>query len=212
VARYIDISIPTSAETTVYPGDPAPRFYWPGWTHENGNPANVGSFQGGLHHGTHVDAPWHFIRGGKRLDKMGLTPFLGPCWVVDAGDADSITAKVLEGAGIPSDVKRLLFKTRNGRTDYWTQAWNPDFVFIAEDGAQWCVDHGILLIGLDYLTIDPQSAPTFPSHLRLLGAEVSILENICLRDVPAGPYELLAAPVNLQGVDAAWTRALLRVP
>jgi len=37
-----------------------------------------------------------------------------------------------------------------------------------------------------------------------------ILENICLRDVAAGTYELLAAPVNLQGVDGGWCRALLR--
>jgi arylformamidase len=68
VPRYLDISVPTSPRTTVFPGDPPPQFRWPAWTHEKGDPANVGFYSGGLHHGTHVDAPWHFIRGGKRLD------------------------------------------------------------------------------------------------------------------------------------------------
>ena len=66
MARYIDISVPTSPRTTVYPGDPAPRFVWPYWTHEKGNPASVGFYEGGLHHGTHVDAPWHFIPGDRK--------------------------------------------------------------------------------------------------------------------------------------------------
>lgn len=211
VSRYLDISIPTSEQTTVYPGDPRPSIEWPSWSISRGDPANVGFFRGGLHHGTHVDAPWHFCADGKQLHEVGLDPFLGPCLVVDAGDAPSITADLLEATVMhPSDTKRLLFKTRNSRTDYWHEPWNPDFVYIREDAAQWCVAHGILLVGLDYLTIDPPSEPEFPSHLALLGAGIVILENINLRSVEAGKYELLAAPINLQGTDGAWTRAILR--
>jgi arylformamidase len=66
------------------------------------------------------------------------------------------------------------------------------------------------LVGLDYLTIDPPTEPTFPAHLEFLGHETVILENICLREVPAGEYELLAAPVKVTGVDGGWCRALLR--
>ncbi len=211
MARYIDISIPTDARTTVFPGDPSPEISWPGWSHEKGNPANVGFFHGGLHHGTHVDAPWHFIPGGKRLHEMPLDHWVGECQVLDlTAEARSITAGSLEKAGVREGMKRLLFKTRNSRTDYWHEPWNPDFIFIEESAARWCTGRGILLVGLDYLTIDPPTAPTFPAHMELLGKETLILENINLRDVEAGVYELLAAPVNLQGVDGAWTRALLR--
>ena len=211
MARYIDISIPTDARTTVFPGDPSPEISWPGWSHEKGNPANVGFFHGGLHHGTHVDAPWHFIPGGKRLHEMPLDHWVGECQVLDlTAEAQSITAGSLEKAGVRKGMKRLLFKTRNSRTDYWHEPWNPDFISIDESAAQWCTGRGILLVGLDYLTIDPPTAPTFPAHMELLGKETLILENINLRDVEAGIYELLAAPVNLQGVDGAWTRALLR--
>ena len=209
--RYIDISIPTDARTTVFPGDPSPEVSWPGWSHEKGNPANVGFFHGGLHHGTHVDAPWHFIPGGKRLHEMPLDHWVGECQVLDlAAEARCITAGSLEKAGVREGMKRLLFKTRNSRTNYWHEPWNPDFIFIEESAARWCTGRGILLVGLDYLTIDPPTAPEFPAHMELLGKETLILENINLRDVEAGIYELLAAPVNLQGVDGAWTRALLR--
>lgn len=210
MATYIDISVPTSARTTVFPGDPSPEVCWPNWSITKGDPANVGFFKGGLHHGTHVDAPWHFIGEGKKLHEVGLEPFLGLCRVLDLGDADCVTADILENQVGESGVPRLLFKTRNGQRDYWHEAWNPDFVFIRKDAAQWCVEHGVLLVGLDYLTIDPPTEPEFPSHLVLLGAGVTILENIKLRDVAPGDYELLAAPVNLQSVDGAWTRALLR--
>ena len=210
--RYLDISVPTSPRTTVFPGDPSPQFLWPGWTHERGNPANVGFYHGGLHHGTHVDAPWHFIRGAKRLHEVPLDRWVGPCWVADlTGEPECVTAAALDRARIPAQTKRLLLKTRNGLTDYWHQPWNPKFIYIHRSAAEWCVAHGIWTVGLDYLTIDPPTEPTFPAHMELLGHEVVIIENLCLREVAAGPCELIAAPVHLHGVDGGWCRALLRL-
>lgn len=211
MTNYLDISIPTSAKTTVYPGDPSPEISWPLGKHENGDPANVGFYSGGLHHGTHVDAPWHFIRGGKKLHEMPLEHWLGGAEVLDLTHLNRcIDSKALENSNIPKGTKRLLFKTKNGNTDYWVEPWNPDFIFIEESAAKWCTAHGIITIGLDYLTVDPPSEPTFPAHMELLGNETLIIENINLRDVPAGTYELLAAPVNLLDVDGGWCRAILR--
>lgn len=209
--RYIDISVPTSPHTTVYPGDPAPQFLWPGWTLEKGDPASVGFYSGGLHHGTHVDAPWHFIPGGKRLHEVPLERWVGPCWVADlTAEAECVTAAALDAANVPDKTRRLLLKTRNGQTDYWERPWNPQFIYIHHSAAEWCVRHGLWAVGLDYLTVDPPSEPTFPAHMELLGHEVVIIENLRLREVPQGRYELLAAPINLVGVDGGWCRALLR--
>lgn len=210
--RYLDISVPTSGRTTVYPGDPSPRFHWPGWTHEKGNPANVGFYDGGLHHGTHVDAPWHFIPGAARLDQVPLDHWVGPCWVADlTAEVECVSRVALEAAGIPAGTERLLCKTRNGLTDYWHEPWNPRFIYLHRSAAEWCVEKGVRTIGLDYLTVDPPTEPGFPAHLGLLGHGITIIENLCLREVPAGAYELIAAPVNLVGVDGGWCRALLRV-
>jgi len=210
--RYLDISVPTSPHTTVFPGDPSPQITWPGWSHAKGNPANVGFFSGGLHHGTHVDAPWHFIPGAKRLHEMPIEHWLGPCEVLDlTAQTTCVDAAALDAAHVPAGAKRLLFKTRNGRTDYWHEPWNPNFIYIHQSAARWCVAHGVITVGLDYLTIDSPHDPTFPSHLELLGHDVVIIENLRLRDVAAGSYELIAAPVNLQDADGGWCRALLRV-
>jgi arylformamidase len=211
MVRYLDISVPTSPSTTVYPGDPVPKFSWPGWSHEKGDPANVGFFQGGLHHGTHVDAPWHFIKGAKRLHQIPLEHWVGECQVLDlTGESECVNAQALERADIRPGRRRLLFKTRNSATDYWHEPWNPNFIYIHPSAAAWCTARRLLVVGLDYLTIDSPKEPAFPAHLELLGHETVILENLNLREVPAGVYELLAAPVNLQGVDGAWCRALLR--
>src|SRR5918997_220547 len=79
--RYIDISVPLGPGTTVYPGDPPPRLSWPAWSHDRGDAGNLGYFEGSLHTGTHADAPWHFVRGGLRLDEVPLGHWLGPCVV-----------------------------------------------------------------------------------------------------------------------------------
>lgn len=211
MARYIDISIPTEPRTTVFPGDPAPEFLWPGWTHEKGNPANVGFFKGGLHHGTHVDAPWHFIRGARRLHEMPLEHWVGECQVLDlTGEARCVSAEALEKAGVRPGVRRLLFKTRNSQSEYWHQPFNPNYIYIHKSAAAWCTARRMLVVGLDYLTIDSPEEPTFPSHMELLGHETLIIENLNLRHVNPGIYELIAAPVNLIGVDGGWCRALLR--
>jgi arylformamidase len=211
MVRYRDISVPTSPRTTVFPGDPTPEFSWPGWSHEKGNPANVGFYRGGLHHGTHVDAPWHFIKGAKRLHEMPLEHWVGECQVLDlTAESECVSAQALERAGVRPGMRRLLFKTRNSATDYWHEPWNPNFIYIHKSAAAWCTARRVLVVGHDYLTIDSPQEPTFPAHLELLGHEALIIENVNLREIPAGIYELLAAPINLHGVDGGWCRALLR--
>lgn len=171
----------------------------------------MGFYKGGLHHGTHVDAPWHFIPGGKKLDAMPLEHWVGPCLILDMRHLERcIDAHSLEEASIPRETRRVLFKTRNGDTDYWHEPWNPNFIYLDKTAARYCTDRGLLTIGLDYLTIDPPAEDEFPSHMELLGNETLILENICLRDVQPGEYELFAAPVRVIGVDGGWCRALLR--
>ena len=71
------------------------------------------------------------------------------------------------------------------------------------------MQQGIFTVGLDYLTIDPPQETTFPAHHILLGNNVVLIEYLNLRHVAAGPYELIAAPVNIAEADGAWCRALL---
>jgi arylformamidase len=92
----------------------------------------------------------------------------------------------------------------------------PDFQrsFRALTGsaAEWLVERGLKLIGMDYLSVDPYDAQPKLAHLALLGAGVVVLEGLDLRGVPVGNYELTCLPIRLVGADAAPARVVLSGP
>ena len=202
--RYMDISIPLDENTLVFPGDPKPRINFSGsegWT--------VGEYHGGLHAGTHLDAPRHCISDGKRLHEMELSSFVGPCFVADLQFLDrNVRAEDLQALAIPESARRLLIGTRNSGREYWREAWDDNAIGIGPDAAAWCVARRLRLIGIDYLS--PEPAGQSQVHRKLLENEIAILEGLRLGHVSGGEYELIAAPVNLIGTDGAWCRALLR--
>jgi len=203
-SHYIDISIPLSPEMLVFPGDPQPELHFSQsgeWT--------VGEYRGGLHAGTHLDAPRHIFPGGKQLHEMALDTFVGPCLVVDLQHPEgSVTAGDLEALALPEAVERLLIKTRNSRREYWHEPWDAAAIALDLSAAEWCCARRMRLIGIDYLSVE--RAGESAVHRALLGSEIAVLEGLYLGGVPAGQYELIAAPVKLAGTEAAGCRALLR--
>jgi arylformamidase len=77
--------------------------------------------------------------------------------------------------------------------------------------ARWCLDRGMRLVGVDYLTIEPQGPEKagYPTHHTLLGAGVVIVEGLDLRDVSPGAYDLVCAPLKIAGGDGAPARVFL---
>lgn len=183
-------------ECAVYPGDPSPekkvllRI-------ENGDICNLTGVNMVVHNGTHVDAPCHFIPGGKGIDKVPLEKFVGPAYVqehngnVTAQDAKTMLANA---AKINKDAaKRILIK---GKATVTLEAAE---VFAKEE---------IFLVGNESQTIGPEDSPK-ACHMVLLGAEVVLLEGIRLAAVPDGVYFLNAAPLNLTDTDGSPCRAIL---
>jgi len=206
--KIFDITLPISPQMPVWPGDPAVQIERVSKI-EKGDNANVSHLSLSVHTGTHVDAPFHFLSYGVVLDQVPLDLFVGSAYVAEFPDVDLITSKDFEGAGIPNDVERLLLKTRN--SEKWASGvtqFQVDFTAISPDAAQYLVDQGIKLIGIDYLSIAPykQSRPT---HEILLEAGVAILEGVDLSEVPEGKYTLYCLPLKLEGVDGAPARAIL---
>jgi arylformamidase len=147
------------------------------------------------HNGTHIDAPFHFLDDGKTVDRMGLVPFVGDCYVArHEGDVTGEdAAAILEKARALCAAERILL------------AGN---LTVTAEAARVFADAKILLIGNESQTIGPEDAP-MEVHLILLGAEVALLEGIVLTDVAEGKYFLSAAPLNLAGCDGAPCRAFL---
>jgi arylformamidase len=178
----------------VYPGDPSPHMV----RHlsiEKGDVCNLTEFSMCAHNGTHVDAPFHFIKDGKTIDKVGLEPFVGDCFVVHHdGDVTARDAAViLDKAETAGAVQRILIAGK---------------ATVTAEAAQVFADKGILLLGNESQTVGPENAPK-EVHLILLGADVVLLEGIILKNVDEGHYFLNAAPLELGGCDGAPCRAYL---
>ena len=180
----------------VYPGDPAPQKETLS-SIENGDLYNLTAFNMCAHNGTHIDAPFHFIKDGKTVDEIGLDAFVGESFVAEYHGivTESDAAEIIKKAKMHSEeaAKRILIK---GEAEVSSDAAK---VFAASD---------ILLLGNESQTVGPENAP-MEVHLILLSAGVVLLEGIRLSDISEGTYLLSAAPLNLSSADGSPCRAVL---
>ena len=193
--RIFDISQEVFS-CVVFPGDPSPQKEIMLRISE-GDICNLSSLHMCAHNGTHVDAPYHFLEDGKKIDEVALEKFIGMAYVADhegivtAEDAGLILQKAK--AADERAAKKILIKGRS---------------VISYEAAEVFEREGIELIGNESQTVGPEDAPK-AVHLRLLGSEVVLLEGIRLVDVREGVYFLNAAPLMLKGADGAPCRAVL---
>jgi arylformamidase len=208
VMEIFDISLPIKPGMVNWPGDPGVEIDQVSEI-EAGDSANVSHLSLGVHTGTHVDAPSHFIRDGDPLDKVPIQHFVGDVEVIELLDIDLITKSDLEKISSLGDSSRVLFKTRNSR--FWGERDNifrEDFVALSPDGARYLADLGIKLVGIDYLSIAPFNEST-PTHKVLLGAGVSVIEGLDLSRVFPGRYTLYCLPLKILDSDGAPARVIL---
>jgi arylformamidase len=205
--EIFDISVPIHPAMHVWPGDP-PVSIERVSSMDEGAHDNVSRIDSGVHAGTHVDAPLHFISDGVGVDQVPLDALIGPALVVDATHVDHhLDASAMDALGIARGADRVLFKTTN--SELWaSDGFETGFIGITEDGARSLVERGWRLVGIDYLSIAPYGE-SVPTHRALLGAGVAILEGIDLRGVEPGAYELVCAPLRIVDADGAPARAFL---
>jgi len=210
--QIYDVSVPLSAATPTYPGDPGIEIkQWLALA--DGDVANVSLINFGLHSGTHVDAPAHFIAGGTRVESLSLESLIGEAEVVEvpsdvhAIDENFVAANCARGS------QRILFKTRNSA--FWNntqEGFRVDYTYIEPGAARRLVELGIKLVGIDYLSVEQFQSDKFETHQALLSSGVVILEGLDLRAVPGGIYELICLPLKIAGGsgDGAPARVILR--
>ncbi len=202
-----DITVPVSNSTVVYPGDPAIEINAQSCM-SSGDSSNVSMVSLGTHTGTHIDPPYHMMENGANLDQVSLESLVGSCYVCHCKDAMVIEVEDLEGAGIPEGTSRVLFRTRN--SEFWSEPqFRPDFTYIDPQAAAWLINRGVKLVGIDYLSVDEPNSDTHPTHMKLIGAGVLILEGLDLRKVTKGIYTLVCLPLKIAGGDGGPARAIL---
>ena len=152
----------------------------------------------GVHTGTHVDAPNHFIQGARRVDQLDLKKLIGRCHVFSVDE--TINAIGPEHLPELSGIERIIFKTRNSA--FWNEperGFREDFTFISPAAAAVLVENGVKLVGIDYLSVEKFGSTDFATHRTLLAKETVIIEGLDLREVAAGEYDLVCLPLKYVG-------------
>jgi len=207
--KLYDITLAISPTIPVWPGDP-PVSLEQVSSMDAGAHDNVSRLGCSVHTGTHVDAPHHFLNDHRTVDHLSLDVLIGPVRVIQIPEeVGLINADILEKSQIPPATERLLLKTRNSLL--WSRGekvFNKDFVGVSGDGAEWLVQSGVKLVGIDYLSIAPYKQSVL-THQILLKPGIIILEGVDLSAVPAGTYELYCLPLKLTGSDGAPARVVL---
>jgi arylformamidase len=207
--KPIDVSVQLIPGMPTWPGDSVVRAT-PLQRIAEGAHSNVTTVEHTSHTGTHLDAPWHFIDDAPRLESITIERLIGPCYVADLTHLDRhVTDADLNAADIPNGTTRLLLKTRNSAI--WanpTHAFDREFLAVTPSGARWLVDHGIDLIGVDYLSVEAFDGDG-ETHRMLLCARMVIVEGLDLREVDAGAHHLTCLPLRLGDIDGAPCRVVL---
>jgi arylformamidase len=206
--KLLDVSVPIKDLMTVYRGNPTVRIRPVMTIPKDG--VHVSELCLGTHTGTHVDAPVHFIKGGKGIDRIDPERFIGPAYVADLRRVKGgINAADLAKARIPRATRRVLLRTSNSRWWHPARAFRTDFVYLAPDGADWLVERSVQLVGIDYLSIEGYGVTGAPTHKRLLAAGIPILEGLDLFNARPGRWQMAAFPLRIKDGDAGLTRAVL---
>lgn len=206
--KIYDVTVPISAETPVYEGDPRTKIETV-ISFEKGDSSNVSQIFCGVHTGTHVDAPSHFFEGGKRVHELDPEKLVGECLIVELDE--NINVIEPEHLQFSGEIERVLFKTRNSK--FWNEtSLRKDFTYISPEAAKELIPRNVKLVGIDYLSVDKYDSEDFPAHKILLENEIVILESLDLREVSGGFYELICLPLKYIGGagDGAPARTILR--
>lgn len=208
--RYWDVSVPLRDGMVCWPGDDPPRVEQVAYM-DRGDMCNVTKLHMSAHTATHMDAPRHFINSGLGIDQTPLDAMIGPARVVEIHDPVSIRRQELEALK-PQRGERLIFKTKNSREAWGKPEFDKDFVYIADEGAQYLVACGVKAVAVDYLSIGGFYHDTAETHVTILGAGIAVIEGLDLSEVEAGEYELICLPIKIAGADGAPARVVLRRP
>ncbi len=204
MSRIIDISPRISPRIAVWPGDVpfSQRF---ALRIADGANIDLSAILTTVHLGAHADAPSHYVAGGPGIAERPLERYLGLCQV--------IYVRVPSGARVlPADLTapvvapRVLLATGSFPDP---ERWTPDFNSASPELIDHLADAGVVLIGIDTPSIDPQDSTALESHAAVARRDLAVLEGLVLQDVAPGTYTLVALPLSIEGADASPVRAVL---
>jgi arylformamidase len=206
--QWIDISLPVTAGMARWPGDPEIRVERLASIGPDSF-CNLTAISMCAHTGTHMDAPLHFIDGGAAMESMPLDAVIGPARVIEISGPEKVARHELERHALRRG-ERILLKASNSTRLWKTGRFIEDFVYIAQDAADYMAAAGIRTVGIDAYSVGGFRHDLLETHVSLLAAGIWIVEGLMLEHVTPGEYEFICLPMKLIGADGAPARAVLR--
>ena len=204
--RIWDISQPLRTGIPVWPGD-TEYSETRTWQLSDDCPVNVSKFTLSTHTGTHADGPLHYDASGAAIGAVALDAYLGPCRVVDlSGQRGTVNPQQL-APHLTDTPSRVLIRTYAVAPQ---ASWDSAFRAIDAESVKLLAMRGVVLIGTDTPSLDPQESKTMDAHHEVRRRGMAILEGLVLDHVPSGDYELIALPLKFVALDASPVRAILR--
>ena len=180
----------------VYPGDRVPSKEEV-FRMDKGDLYNLTNFSMCAHNGTHVDAPYHFLKDGKTIEELDLSKMVGYAYVIHH-----------QGELLAEDAYRILEKAKSVIVESYKRILVKGEAVITLEAAKVFAEANIDLIGVESQSVGPEDSP-MEVHKVLLEKEVVLLEGIVLKNIEEGVYLLNAAPLSLAGMDGSPCRAIL---
>ena len=207
MGHWIDISVNLRSGMVHWPDNPPVRIEKM-LDMNHGDHCNVSTLSMGSHTGTHMDAPFHFFRKGKGLDKMSLEATIGRARVIKITDPHSIKPQELKQHRIRPG-ERILFKTRNSPRCWKSKRFFKDFVYISKEAARELAALKVRTVGIDYLSAGGFFRDGLETHQALLSRGIWIIEGLDLSKVKPGTYHMICLPLKVFQGDGAPARAVL---
>lgn len=217
--KYIDLTLPVSTSIPVFPGDPAASIK-PYLTHEKDG-CSVTQFNFPSHWATHIDAPYHMLPNGKKLDQFPVEKFIGQGVVIDAQGKKKIHSDILKDiviekgsillvyTGYSSQLSVVSSQKKNSiqNTKYkipdtksFAQQYFQNSPYLTQDFAQVMVERRVKIVGMDFPNPDQFDSHDFPVHKLLLGHDILIIENLTnLQTVVNKRFTVYALPMKVSG-------------
>jgi arylformamidase len=201
-----DISQPIRPGIPVWPGDTDFAIERT-WVLEGGCPVNVSRLTMSTHTGTHADSPLHYHNEGAASADVPLAPYIGPCQVISVPKGSAFVEPSHFAGKLEPGIRRVLF---HSYVRFPHREWVRDFTAVHAMTIDVLAAHGVILVGTDAPSLDPQESKTLDAHHAVRRHGLAILEGLVLDGVPDGTYELIALPLKIAGADASPVRAVLR--
>lgn len=206
---WIDISVPLRTGMVHWPGDTEPSFRRVS-SIGDGAGANVTECRMSAHTGTHMDAPGHFLESAPGIDTFPLEIGIGPAKVIQIDPNAPVIDRNQIRHGSIGRGDRILFRTRNSEGDWHDRDFDRGYVGLDHSAAEFLVSAGVLLVGVDYLSVGVFAGDGVQTHKTLLSAGIWILEGLSLQGIEPGNYDLICLPLPIVGSDGSPARAALR--